>query len=36
MYAKVEITGTIEVITGMHIGGFSAVCPIGAGGFAVI
>ena len=30
MYAKVEITGTIEVITGMHIGGSSAFAAIGA------
>ena len=24
MYAKVEISGVIEVVTGMHIGGSSA------------
>ena len=30
MYAKVEITGTIEVITGMHIGGSRAFGAIGA------
>ena len=30
MYAKVEITGTIEVITGMHSGGSSAFAAIGA------
>ena len=30
MYAKVEITGTIEVITGMHIGGSSAFAATGA------
>ena len=30
MYAKVEIRGTIEVITGMHIGGSSAFAAIGA------
>lgn len=30
MYAKIEITGTIEVKTGMHIGGSSAFAAIGA------
>ncbi len=30
MFAKVEITGTIEVMTGMHIGGSSAFSAIGA------
>lgn len=30
MFAKVEITGVIEVITGMHIGGSSAFSAIGA------
>lgn len=30
MFAKVEITGTIEVITGMHIGGNSSFAAIGA------
>lgn len=30
MYAKIQITGTIEVITGMHIGGSSAFAAIGA------
>ena len=30
MYAKIEITGTIEVITGMHIGGSTAFSAIGA------
>lgn len=30
MFAKVELTGTIEVITGMHIGGSSAFSAIGA------
>lgn len=30
MYAKIEISGTIEVITGMHIGGSSAFAAIGA------
>lgn len=30
MYAKIEITGIIEVITGMHIGGSSAFAAIGA------
>lgn len=29
-YAKVEITGTIEVVTGMHIGGSNAFAAIGA------
>ena len=30
MFAKVEVTGTIEVLTGMHIGGSSAFSAIGA------
>lgn len=30
MYAKVQITGNIEVVTGMHIGGNSAFSAIGA------
>ena len=30
MYAKIEITGTVEVKTGMHIGGSSAFAAIGA------
>lgn len=30
MYAKIQITGTIEVVTGMHIGGSSAFAAIGA------
>ena len=30
MFAKIEITGTIEVVTGMHIGGSSAFSAIGA------
>lgn len=30
MFAKVQITGTIEVLTGMHIGGSSAFSAIGA------
>lgn len=30
MYAKIQITGTIEVLTGMHIGGSSAFAAIGA------
>lgn len=30
MLAKVEITGTLEVLTGMHIGGSSAFAAIGA------
>lgn len=30
MYAKVEISGVIEVVTGMHIGGSSAFSAIGA------
>ena len=30
MYAKIEITGNIEVKTGMHIGGSSAFAAIGA------
>ncbi len=30
MYTKLEITGTLEVLTGMHIGGSSAFSAIGA------
>ena len=30
MYAKIEITGKIEVVTGMHIGGSEAFSPIGS------
>lgn len=30
MYAKIQITGTVEVVTGMHIGGSSAFSAIGA------
>lgn len=30
MYAKIQITGEIEVMTGMHIGGSSAFAAIGA------
>lgn len=30
MYGKIQITGTIEVLTGMHIGGSSAFAAIGA------
>ena len=30
MYAKIQITGTLEVKTGMHIGGSSAFAAIGA------
>ena len=30
MYAKIEITGIIEVVTGLHIGGSSAFSAIGA------
>lgn len=30
MYAKIQITGVIEVVTGMHIGGSSAFAAIGA------
>lgn len=30
MYAKIEITGEIEIVTGMHIGGSSAFSAIGA------
>ena len=30
MYAKIEITGVIEVVTGMHIGGTSEFSAIGA------
>lgn len=30
MYAKIQITGTLEVVTGMHIGGSNAFAAIGA------
>lgn len=30
MYAKIQLTGTIELKTGMHIGGSSAFAAIGA------
>lgn len=30
MYGKIQITGTIEVLTGMHIGGSTAFAAIGA------
>lgn len=30
MFAKIEITGTLELLTGMHIGGSSAFAAIGA------
>lgn len=30
MYAKIQITGILEVVTGMHIGGSSAFAAIGA------
>lgn len=30
MFAKIEITGTIEVVTGLHIGGSSAFSAIGS------
>lgn len=30
MYTKIEITGTLEVVTGMHIGGSSQFAAIGA------
>lgn len=30
MYGKIQITGTIEIITGIHIGGSSAFAAIGA------
>lgn len=30
MYAKIQITGKIQVLTGMHIGGSSVFSPIGA------
>lgn len=36
MYAKIQITGTIEVKTGMHIGGSSAFAAIGAVDSSVI
>ena len=30
MYSKIKISGVIEVVTGMHIGGSSAFSAIGA------
>ena len=30
MFAKIEISGTIETVTGLHIGGSSAFSAIGA------
>ena len=30
MFSKIQITGTMEVVTGMHIGGSSAFAAIGA------
>ena len=30
MYTKIQITGTVEVVTGMHIGGSGAFAAIGA------
>ena len=30
MYGKIQITGTIEIVTGLHIGGSSAFAAIGA------
>ena len=36
MYAKLEITGTLEVLTGMHIGASSAFAAIGAVDLPVI
>ena len=30
MFAKIEITGILEVVTGLHIGGSSAFAAIGA------
>lgn len=30
MYSKIQITGILEVVTGMHIGGSSAFSAIGA------
>ena len=30
MFAKIEISGTIEIVTGLHIGGSSAFSAIGA------
>ena len=30
MYGKIQITGTIEIMTGIHIGGSSAFAAIGA------
>lgn len=36
MYAKIQISGDIEVKTGMHIGGSSAFAAIGAVDLPVI
>lgn len=36
MYAKIQITGKLEVVTGMHIGGGSAFAAIGAVDLSVI
>ncbi len=36
MYAKIQITGKLEVVTGMHIGGGSAFAAIGAVDSSVI
>lgn len=30
MYSKIQITGTIEIVTGMHIGGNASFSAIGA------
>ena len=30
MFAKIEISGKLEVVTGLHIGGYSAFSAIGA------
>jgi len=30
MFSKIEISGTIEIVTGLHIGGSSAFSAIGA------
>lgn len=36
MYAKIQLTGKLEVVTGMHIGGGSAFAAIGAVDSSVI
>ena len=35
MFAKIEISGTIEIVTGLHIGGSSAFSAIGDHGYTL-